>query len=667
MPLIDFKTDLKSLRYGSDKPNGGSSSQPYIQSPIPGSYNSNLSNEAAAMFNSYYETNRTSLDFPIRGGRIIEVGGNIYSTPSNDIDRMRIQNFLKDSPRGTTFIQKQRGLQLTNPNTQVPNTIQNVGGLFNVDNQVIPVTRTYNPANTIAQVAAQGTGAHFNRHGNSPTLYESPQTTYGYIVANNNTPSKNRLTILAYLKLRDGGNAQFKVDDILNGGLSLQSVNSLGIAVAQNQILNYQGGPGSNYGIGSTIIRRATSTVPAKVYSQAAFTYEQIADQDTRQGNDPNKVSIQDFRAQLESSVVARSDYFYYSMESRLNIGNPGENSYPRIVYNSIIPPAVDKLNALDYFYYDSEKNTPWIAGGEDTGDIIKFAFECMSNDVSTNAIGLVFRAFLDGSIQDTNTAEFSSFKYLGRGETFKTYQGFTRDISFAFKILVQSRSEMRPLYRKLNHLISQVYPDYSPVSNFMRGNVVKLTIGDYLYRVPGFLNNVNVTLNTDVGWEIALNEYDDNDVRQAPFVVNISCGFSPILDILPRRENFANPYIPLIMNDGFLAGNVESDQTTTVRTPLQQQENVQQERRAITTPPAPTTFTGGGPQALPPVKTNTGGGNKNQARKSNPKATTPKTQTPQFGTYKFVQPKVIQDNTNVQIRDSNGNIIRGGRGATGG
>ena len=25
MPLIDFKTDLKSLRYGSDKPNGGSS------------------------------------------------------------------------------------------------------------------------------------------------------------------------------------------------------------------------------------------------------------------------------------------------------------------------------------------------------------------------------------------------------------------------------------------------------------------------------------------------------------------------------------------------------------------------------------------------------------------------------------------------------------------
>lgn len=659
MPLIDFKTDLKSLRYGSDKPNGGSSSQPYIQSPIPDSFNSNLSNEAAAMFNSYYETNRTSLDFPIRGGRLIEVGGNIYSTPSNDIDRIRIQNFLKDSPRGTTFIQKQKGLQLTNPNTQVPNTIQNVGGLFNVDNQVLPVTRTYNPANTIAQVAAQGTGAHFNRHGTSPTLYESPQTTYGYIVANNNTPSQNRLTILAYLKLRDVGNTQFKVDDILNGGLSLQSVNSLGIAVAQNQILNYQGGPGSNYGIGSTIIRRATSTVPAKVYSQAAFTYEQIADQDTRAGNDPNKVAIQDFRTQLDSSVVAQSDYFNYSMERRLNIGNPGENSYPKVVYNSIIPPAVDKLNALDYFYYDAKKNTPWQAGGEDTGDIIKFAFECMSNDDPDNAIALVFRAFLDGAIQDTNTAEFSSFKYLGRGETFKTYQGFTRDVSFAFKILVQSRSEMRPLYRKLNHLISQVYPDYSPVSNFMRGNVVRLTIGDYLYRVPGFLNNVNVTLNTDVGWEIALNEYDDSDVAQAPFVVNISCGFSPILDILPRRENYKNPYIPLIMNDGFLAGSVDSDQTTTVNTPLQQEEIIRFQRTTPTST-APTIFKGTGPQALPPVKKNAGGGNPKKARKSNPKPTTPSIAPLKFPSYNFLNEKKITDNLNIVNP-----LGKGGRGSS--
>ena len=600
MPLIDFKTDLKSLRYGSDKPNGGSSAQPYIQSPIPGSYNSNLSNEAIAAFDSYYETNRTSLDFPIRGGRVVEVGGNRYTTPSNDIDTTRIKNFLKDAPRGPIFIQKQKGLQLTNPNTQVPNTILNVGGFFNVDNQVLPVTRTYNPANTIAQVAAQGTGAHFNRQGISPNLYQSPQTTYAFIAANSNTPSQNRLTILRSLKLRDATTFQFKVDDVINNGLSLQTVNTLGIAVTQNQILNYQGGPGSLYGIGSTIIRRATSTVPAKVYSKFAMTYEQLATQQTRAGDNPNFTNVQDFRNQLDPAVVAISEYSIYSLERRLNTGNPGENSYPKVKYNSIIPPAIDKLNELNIFYYNAKDDSPWQAGGTDTRDIIKFAFECMSNDVSTNATALIFRAFLDGAIQDNNTAEFNSFRYLGRGETFRTYEGYDRSISFAFKILVQTRSEMKPLYRKLNHLISQIYPDYSPISNFMRGNVVRLTIGDYLYRVPGFLDSVNVTLNTDVGWEILLNEYYEGpNVAQAPFVVNVSCGFKPILDILPRRENFENPYVPLIMQtNDFLQDNITSYVTTPVKT---EKEVIVEDNPIIPVVPVKN--------PTPPVKTNQGGG----------------------------------------------------------
>jgi len=635
MPLIDFKTDLKSLRYGSDKPNGGSSAQPYIQSPIPGSYNSNLSNEAAAMFDSYYETNRTSLDFPIRGGRvtslIITGGGRLtdavgetYTTPSNNIDKIRIQNFLKDAPRGPIFIQKQKDLQLTNPNTQVPNTILNIGGFFNVDNQVLPVTRTYNPANTIAQIAAQGTGAHFNRQGISPTLYESPQTTYAYIAANTNTASENRLAILRSLKLRDTTTFQFKIDDIINGGLDLRTVNTLGISATQNQILNYQGGPGSLYGIGSTIIRRATSTVPNKVYSKFAMTYEQLARQNTRAGDDPNYTNVQDFRNQLDLDVVAISDYSIYSLERRLNTGNPGENNYPKIKYNSVINPAIDKLNQLNIFYYNAKDNTPWQAGGTDTRDLIKFAFECMSNDVSQNATALVFRAFFDGAIQDNNTAEFNSFRYLGRGETFRTYEGYDRSISFAFKLLVQTRSEMKPLYRKLNHLISQIYPDYSPKSNFMRGNVVKLTIGDYLYRVPGFLDSVNVTLNTDVGWEVLLNEYYEGpDVAQAPFVVNVSCGFKPIMNILPRRENADNPFVPLIMQtNDFLQENLTSYVTTGVKTQLQtaiqNKDIVPVNKPNLVAPNAPTTFTGrvtNMQPAPPPVKTNVNEGNPFLAR----------------------------------------------------
>ena len=35
MGLIDLKTDLKSLKYGKDKPGGGDSRQPFIKTPIP--------------------------------------------------------------------------------------------------------------------------------------------------------------------------------------------------------------------------------------------------------------------------------------------------------------------------------------------------------------------------------------------------------------------------------------------------------------------------------------------------------------------------------------------------------------------------------------------------------------------------------------------------------
>jgi hypothetical protein len=52
MGLIDLKTDLKSLRYGKDTIGGGYSGQPYIQTPIPESFNDLGANE----------------DFILRGG-----------------------------------------------------------------------------------------------------------------------------------------------------------------------------------------------------------------------------------------------------------------------------------------------------------------------------------------------------------------------------------------------------------------------------------------------------------------------------------------------------------------------------------------------------------------------------------------------------------------------
>jgi hypothetical protein len=48
MPLIDLKTNLKSLKYGNDRTNEGSSGQPYITPDPDGNANLSLGAKNAA-------------------------------------------------------------------------------------------------------------------------------------------------------------------------------------------------------------------------------------------------------------------------------------------------------------------------------------------------------------------------------------------------------------------------------------------------------------------------------------------------------------------------------------------------------------------------------------------------------------------------------------------
>ena len=224
MPLINFKTNLTSLKFGMDQPGGGDSGQPFIQTPIE------TVNTPTAI-KDFYNTNRTSLDFPIRGGAITSLVNGTYTTDAAAIDADRIKQFFNSAPRGTAFIQKQKGLQLTNPKTQVPNSLQFVG--LSLDNAVIPTTQTYNPKNTLAQVATMGTGAHFNRHGVSPTIYESLRQTYQFIAGNpeNNTEVTNRLSILRALKLLSNTNFLTNSSTLSGRGIDPLLVDRLGLSL----------------------------------------------------------------------------------------------------------------------------------------------------------------------------------------------------------------------------------------------------------------------------------------------------------------------------------------------------------------------------------------------------------------------------------------------------
>ena len=47
------------------------------------------------------------------------------------------------------------------------------------------------------------------------------------------------------------------------------------------------------------------------------------------------------------------------------------------------------------------------------------------------------------------------------------------------------------PMYQKLNYLASVCAPDYSS-NGYMRGNLIELTVGGYLYNQVGIMKGIN-------------------------------------------------------------------------------------------------------------------------------------------------------------------------------
>ena len=508
MPLIDLRTNLKNLRFGNDRPGYGSSGLPYIQTIMPDTPN------ATGTFQPIYRPGSTGgLDFPIRGGQLEFNLGTQSFTVSSRLDRTRIRKFFEDKPRGTTFIQKQVGLQLSNPKIETGNT------LFGIP-QGLPYpgllenTRVYNlGANTLAQVGVSGTGFHATRSGLVPF---SPFEKFYYSIVNaqnvNNQKASNRLLNLTALKMTIG-------DPFANptNVPDINLVNTLGISLNRNMIFQYLGGPNSVYGIGSTTIPRVVDTT--KLRSQFAMNYDQLYRQKSN-FNNPSP-ELQDFRQKINEAAGG----VIFS-----NTWNKEQSVDYKFFVNK-----KDKLN-LTYPFLFRNDQAPWEINKEETQDLIKFVFEAISNDAPTYSMAIFFRAFLTSAISDTNSAQLNSFKYIGRGENFYTYQGFDRSIGFSFRVAVQSKEELRPLYNKLNMLLGQVYPDYSPNQGIMRAPVIRMTVGDYLYRVPGFLESVNITIDNTTPWEINLD--NDQTLAQLPQVVDVSVTFKPIMDVLPKRPN---------------------------------------------------------------------------------------------------------------------------------
>ena len=96
----------------------------------------------------------------------------------------------------------------------------------------------------------------------------------------------------------------------------------------------------------------------------------------------------------------------------------------------------------------------------------------------------------------------------------------------------------MKPLYNKITTLASVVAPTYGgTASPFMRGTIAKVTVGDYLYKMPGIIDSVNYSWQTNYPWEINMRgpEGEEDTMPVVPHVLDCSINFRVIHDFLPE------------------------------------------------------------------------------------------------------------------------------------
>ena len=542
MGLINLKTDLKSLRYGNDRVNGGNSGQPYITTPIPD------------RIGPYIGTT----DFLLRGG--------INAVRDTAADVERLTKMFRDtkSPNGILFTAKQQLLSRTAVRTQT-------SGLLNEG--------IYSPLNTLAQTGVVAFGGHLNKQGRNPSAgtgaYSDNNALYGVKVKSTQPNSENRLVEL--LNLTSNNINGCKKDGVtLNNGIN---------------VMTYTGGPGSILGALNTGIRyqdeknRTFLTQPKKnfdfnnntwVYNSSLISspFAPSAVPLVRLTPGPNlppvetsnsksSPKIQDFRKILrtqigvlkQNSTIATNsgatpltpDYQTKNYELRTNLGQPGQRagkSYANytdgVSYTGVnIPdigsfkPGLDIINSVPIYRSQNASTDSKL------DDLVSFRIAVIDNNEPTFKTFLHFRAFL-GGMSDSYQAEWSPFRYLGRGENFYTYNGFTRTITLSWTVAAQSKQELMPMYKKLNYLASTTAPDYSP-QGYMRGNIVQLTVGGYVYEQPGIITSLTYDIQDDSPWEIGIDTDGnvDNSVKQMPHIIRVSSfNFIPIQNFIPSKQS---------------------------------------------------------------------------------------------------------------------------------
>ena len=536
MALIDLKTNLKSLKYGSDRIGGGNSGQPYIQTNIGEGIIGNVD------------------DGLIRGGG----AGAIKSAA---VDTLRIGKFLADNPRGYLFIKKQVGLQLSNP--LLENKVANTGiGFLNriVDfakNEIgLQPTRIYNlGVNTLAQVPANVIGLHLNRHGLGPIQDDS--TKYLAVAQFNNKTGNNRL--VKYTKDLIPNSQPTTVNRILNAVRSvLAAVPGLPSFLKpadQKPIAEYIGGPGSVYGIGRTLIKRYDYTsnglnkqlptergkinyigtlnltnqwnAGAVNFTAVSTILDSIAGAfKIPQGINLPKASNDFINASDVLSQIDKSAVKYTNDKpagANGTIDSPTLRTYTelrnQITKQSNLKQNISNgLNKTNVFKTQNPNinrgatNSAYLgtnlagnrlrktnAFNRYDANILSIVFRLI-NPFKQKPESILFPAYLKG-FRDNFDATWNETNYVGRSESFYIYNKFKRSVTFNLDIPCFNRNELFANYKSLGILASTTAGSYD--NNFLGGVLIQLNVGNHIKGEYAILTNLSYEIPDESSWDI--------------------------------------------------------------------------------------------------------------------------------------------------------------------
>ena len=548
--LVNLKTNLKSLKYGHDRQGDGSSEQPYITTNIPN-----------RLFTSPTD------DGYIRGGWTLANQASVN-------DQLRINKFINDAPKGPLFIQRQIGLQLTNPKLETRKINLNSFGLlgsvlttaFNVFNDLAPgPTRLYNEGkNTLSQLPVTAFGTHFERHGLSPI--QDDNTKYLSVVRNNNDNGNNRLLALKAKLIKPG------VTNPRSGNVILGTVNAIlgavnvfnrAIGKGTNPLLptspllqpadliidRYSGGPGSTYGVGFTTIRRYDVTsngsnkpIPSKGlidYRGALGVSDTYFDQTSGEANFfVNNIAGTGKPSQIDQTAVsyktnipAGANGTTYSPTSRMydELRSQVKTSITQKTPNSGSISTVDHTvvrDAKDFKYnLDNLKNVFNRSEQYQDDNILKLTFNVI-DPFSSSSNPLIFSAYMQG-FKDNFDASWNEYSYIGRAESFYTYGKYKRNISFNLDIPCFNKTDLITNYTKLGQLASTTAGSYN-TAGLLGGVLIKLNIGNYINDEYSILNNISYDIPDDSSWDL--------DAKLAMYV-KASLSFTIIHKDLPEYK----------------------------------------------------------------------------------------------------------------------------------